>query len=345
MSTQKNVIFGLASTSISEQERQFFREVQPLGFILFARNIQNFKQTQALVSELKSLIDSDYVPILIDQEGGRVRRLKPPYFRDSKAAGDFGKLAEKNMDDAQLAVFLNHYLMGKELASLGFNIDCAPVLDLVHGGAHNIIGDRSFGSDPLQVTNLGKYAIYGLMAAGVLPIVKHIPGHGRAKLDSHHDLPIIDTPLAILEKTDFLPFKELAFAPLAMTAHLILKDIDPDKPVTLSQPSINYIRDEIGFKNILITDAIEMKALSGSFASRAKEALIAGCDILLHCSAKMDEMQQVIDQTTVVNHTTWEILTQHLDKCYVSDELGSNYSKYLTCEVEDLEKELSALML
>lgn len=341
---KKNIIFGLSGTVILPRERAFFQREQPLGFILFARNIENPNQLRELVQDLKTTVAHDAVPILIDQEGGRVRRLRPPHFRDAKAAGEFAELSKRNLADAKLAVFLNHFLMGRELTELGINVNCAPVVDLLFDGAHSIIGDRSFGKDAHMVSVLGQYAISGLMASSVLPIIKHITGHGRATADSHHDLPIVSTALSELEHTDFIPFQKLAFAPLAMTAHVIVRDLDPVNPVTVSKKAIGYIRDTIGFKNIIITDDLSMKALDGTLAQRAKRSLEAGCDLLLHCNGKLEEMNEVAQYAQFMRSNIDEKLANWLNKCYSPEDLDANLTQYISMGSQDLELRLAELL-
>ncbi len=332
----KSVIFGLEGLELKQSEKDFFKKVQPLGFILFARNIKDPTQLKNLVSELKKCVNHKYVPILIDQEGGRVRRLKPPYFREAKAAKIYANLAESNLEAAKEMTFLNHYLMGKELSDLGINTNCAPVADLLFDGAHEIVSDRSFGSNPNQVIELCKAAALGLEATGVTPIIKHIPGHGRAKVDSHFDLPKIDTPLNELEKTDFKPFKELSNIPIAMTAHMVFDVLDPKEPVTLSAKAVQYIRKNIGYKNILLTDDLSMKALSGSFAEKVNKAQDAGCDVMLHCNGIMEEMVEIAEYT---NQASDWILDKIQNR--TSYTLPNSFKKLLKQTEEDLNKGLA----
>ncbi len=289
------VIFGIEGIELTEQEKNFYAKVNPLGFILFRRNIESPTQIKALIEDLYLCTENPFLHILIDQEGGRVARLKPPYFRNARPAGDFAKLAEVNLPSAQEAVFLNHYLMGQELKELGINVNCAPMCDMLFSNSHNIIGDRSFGRSKKAVISLAKAAIEGLIHANVIPIIKHIPGHGRAQVDSHEDLPCITENLEELESSDFSVFKSLAFAPWAMTAHILYDSIDPYNCATLSPSVISYIREEIGFKNILISDDICMKALKGDLAKRAQKAIESGCDIVLHCQGSINDYQEVAE--------------------------------------------------
>ncbi|MEJ2120537.1 MAG: glycoside hydrolase family 3 N-terminal domain-containing protein [Alphaproteobacteria bacterium] len=264
----KAVIFGLAGLSVSDDERRFFADADPFGFILFARNCDTPEQIRALVADLREIIGRPDAPVLIDQEGGRVARLRPPHWREAPPAAVFGALAAQNDEAAVEATRLNAQLIGGELAALGIDVDCAPVLDIPAPGSHEIVGDRAFGDAPALVARLGRAAVEGFLAAGVIPVIKHIPGHGRAKVDSHHDLPVVE----------------------------VYEAIDPDNPATTSKAAItDIIRGEIGFDGVLVSDDLSMKALSGSLGERAAAALAAGCDIALHCNGEMDEMRAVAE--------------------------------------------------
>src|SRR6185436_10020083 len=257
-------IFGVSGQTLSGEERAFFREVQPLGFILFARNVADPDQVRRLVNDLRASVEHAEAPVLIDQEGGRVQRLKPPHWRAAAPAAKFGALAQKQAQSGAKAVFLNHQLIGAELAALGIDVDCAPLIDVHQPGAHDVIGDRAFSGDPEQVAVLGRAAAEGLMSAGITPIIKHIPGHGRSMVDSHHDLPRVTISRAELAKSDFLPFRRLHDMPWAMTAHIVYEAIDKDQPATLSAKVISeVIRGEIGFDGLLLSDDMSMKALNG----------------------------------------------------------------------------------
>jgi len=225
-----------------------------------------------------------------------VARLRPPHWREAPPAAVFGALSQHNEDKAADAVRINAQLIGSELASLGIDVDCAPVLDVPAEGSHDIVGDRAFGTAPELVSRLGRAALKGFLAAGVIPVVKHIPGHGRASVDSHLELPVVTDELSELRRVDFVPFAELADAPWAMTAHVVYEAIDRDNPATTSRIVINdIIRGEIGFDGLLISDDLSMKALSGTFGERAALALSAGCDVALHCNGDLDEMRAVAD--------------------------------------------------
>jgi len=288
------VIFGCAGPQLDAAEVAFFRETQPLGFILFARNIVNPEQIRGLTTALRDAIDRPDAPILIDQEGGRVQRLRPPQWRAVPAAATFGALAQRDRLMAQRAVYLNHRLIAAELVDLGITVDCAPLLDIRFPDAHDVVGDRSFGGDIDLISDLGRFAADGLMAGGVMPVIKHIPGHGRSLVDTHLDLPRVTTDRATLSATDFRPFIALKDMPWGMTAHLIYEAIDRDHPATLSPRVIgDVVRGEIGFDGLLLTDDLSMKALRGTFTDLAAQSLASGCDIVLHCNGDMSEMRQV----------------------------------------------------
>ncbi len=291
-------IFGCSGPRLTPDERAFFGEVRPWGFILFARNIETADQTRALINSLRAGVDDDRALVFVDQEGGRVQRLKPPLARLRRPAQAFGALYADDPQGAAEAVKLNHRLIAHELMALGFDADCAPCLDLRLPETHAVIGDRAFGSQPAEVSMLGRAALDGLMAGGVAPVIKHIPGHGRARADSHLELPIVRTPLDVLEATDFQPFRALADAPMAMTAHVTFTDIDPEACVTLSHRAIgSVIRGSIGFDGLLMSDDLSMKALGGDFDERARRALEAGCDVILHCNGDMAEMTATAEGT------------------------------------------------
>lgn len=289
-------IFGCAGLSLSEDERRFFAEADPFGFILFARNVETPEQVRALTASLRESIGRPDAPVLIDQEGGRVRRLRPPHWRDAPAMRPFGDLYGRDAEAGRRALELNIALMSAELLSLGVDADCAPVLDVPVAGAHDIIGDRAFSRDPQVVGELGRVVNDAFLANGVHPVIKHIPGHGRATADSHQDLPVVDAPLAELEATDFAPFRMVRDAPFAMTAHIVYTAIDATRPATTSPVVVQeIIRQGIGFDGLLMTDDLSMKALKGPFAERARESLAAGCDLVLHCNGDMAEMRAVLE--------------------------------------------------
>lgn len=291
--TPKAAIFGLKGTSLLEEEKRFFAAQNPLGFILFARNCDTPQQLRALTTELRELLGRNDVPILIDQEGGRVARLKPPHWRKAPAAKLFADHAATSLTQAEDAVYANTRLIAKELHELGINVDCAPLADVPVADAHDIIGDRAFGTEPEQVTALAAAMARGLLDGGVLPVLKHIPGHGRARADSHEELPAVHETLEVLSKTDFVPFRKLAHIPLGMTAHILFTAIDDKLPATLSPKVMGIIRKDIGFDGLIMSDDLSMKALGGTFGDRTELSLKAGCDIVLHCNGDMGEMQQI----------------------------------------------------
>ncbi len=287
------VVFGVAGPRLDEAERRFFAETRPLGFILFARNCETPDQIRALVADLRACVERADAPVLIDQEGGRVARLKPPHWRAAPPAARFGALDARDPARAAEAARLNARLIAADLAALGVTVDCLPVLDLADPEGHEVIGDRAFSNNPEAIARLGRAVCEGLLAGGVLPVVKHMPGHGRARADSHHALPVVDAPLELLRATDFAPFRALADAPWGMTAHVAYSALD-DRPATVSRRVIGeIIRGEIGFDGVLVSDDLAMEALSGGPGERAAAALAAGCDVALHCSGELDAMRAV----------------------------------------------------
>ena len=287
-------IFGCSSLRLTREERAFFKAVRPWGFILFARNVGSAGQVQALTAELRESIDDPDALVFVDQEGGRVQRLRTPLARQRKPAREFGRLYEKDPEAGREAVFLNHRLIAHELRAVGADADCAPDLDVLQPETTLAIGDRAFSSDPAAVTALGRAAMEGLIAGGVAPVIKHMPGHGRATADSHLSLPSVTTDLDRLDATCFAPFRALNDAPMGMTGHIVFTQIDPHAPATLSSAVIQeVVRDSLGFEGLLMTDDLSMKALKGSYTDRTLRALDAGCDLVLHCNGDMAEMKGV----------------------------------------------------
>lgn len=303
------VVVGCTGTDLTPGEIELFRRHRPLGLILFARNIESPSQLRALVQSFRSVVGNPRAPVLIDQEGGRVARLKPPHWPLFPAAARFGALFDTDPEAAAEAAFLNGLAIGTELAALGIDVDCAPVADLPVAGAHDVIGDRAYGADPERVAILARATMRGLLAAGVLPVVKHIPGHGRARADSHLELPIVNCDLEELKNSDFLTFSDLKNAPWAMTAHILYPALDPKNPATSSPKIISeVIRGWIGFAGVLISDDLTMKALAGSLCDRAAAALAAGCDLVLHCSGTFAEMQELFPALPTMTPATAERL-------------------------------------
>jgi beta-N-acetylhexosaminidase len=287
-------IYGCSGPGLTAEERDFFRDVQPWGFILFGRNVENPDQLRALIAGLRETVGDAAAPVLIDQEGGRVARLGPPHWHARPPAARFGAVFAQDAETAREATYLNARLIAHDLSALGINVDCLPVLDVPVAGAHDVIGDRAFGSDPATIIALGRAQIQGLMEGGVLPVMKHIPGHGRANADSHKALPRVSASLEELSAGDFVTFRSLNTCPMAMTAHVVYEAIDPQRPATTSPKVVRQvIRGEIGFDGLLMSDDLSMQALDGPLSVRAKAAQFAGCDLVLHCNGNMEEMKDV----------------------------------------------------
>jgi beta-N-acetylhexosaminidase len=296
--SQTACILGCSGPTLTAEEKAFFRHVKPWGFILFARNVESPDQVRALVSALRETVDRPDAPVLIDQEGGRVQRLGPPHWRRYPPGRAYGDLAGNDPLLKREITRLGARLLAHDLAALGINVDCVPVLDVPDPQGHEIIGDRAYARTPGEVALLGRAASEGLIAGGVLPVIKHIPGHGRAKADSHLELPVVETPWDELEAADFATFKVCSDMPMAMTAHVIYAAIDRKRPATTSKKVIRkVIRDAIGFDGLLMSDDLSMKALSGDFTERARASLAAGCDVVLHCNGNMAEMKAVVAGT------------------------------------------------
>ena len=289
-------IFGLQGLLLSKQERDFFQAVDPLGYILFARNVDNRQQLRALTETLREISGRDDVPILIDQEGGRVARMGAPQWLTYPTAATLARGFTEQPALAAQAVRLNYAALALDLAEVGISVDCAPVLDVPQVGAHDVIGDRAFGDTAEQVAQLGQAALDGLADAGIVGVIKHIPGHGRAGVDSHHHLPVVAVDAAALA-LDIAPFKALAHAPMAMTAHVLYRAWDATQCATLSPTIIqNVIRQRIGFDGLLMSDDLDMKALVGTVPELAAQSLAAGCDVALNCWGDMAVMAQIADR-------------------------------------------------
>lgn len=289
-------IYGCSGHRLTAEERAFFSEVRPWGFILFRRNVDSPDQVKALVDDLRDSVGRADAPVLIDQEGGRVQRLGPPHWPKYPPGSAYLK-AVNDPTAARELVRLGARLIAHDLRALGITVDCVPVLDVPVPGAHDIIGDRAYAHDPATVTQLGRAAAEGLLAGGVLPIIKHIPGHGRAFADSHHDLPVVETDLATLDAWDFAPFKALSDMPMAMTAHVVFTAVDPKRPATTSKKGVRLMRQHLGFSGLIMSDDLSMQALSGTLTERAEQSLKAGCDVILHCNGDLAEMRQVAEGT------------------------------------------------
>lgn len=319
MSNSKAVIFGCQTTQLLDEEKDFFKRTNPLGFILFARNCTHFAQVQQLVNDLRETVGRPDAPILIDQEGGRVARLTPPYWRAAPPADVFGALAEEDPQKASWCARANAWLIGQELQALGITVNCAPVVDVLHPTTHEVIGDRAFGSHPDMVAILALEAVKGFQEAGIIPVLKHIPGHGKATVDSHKKLPVVSATLGQLATSDLEAFRQVCqnfkrqtdALPWAMTAHIVYSAIDPVFPATQSALVIDsVIRGHIGFTGFLISDCLTMKALEGTLGMRAKKSLDAGCDAVLHCSGVLEEMIDVAAHTPLLRSESLNRLKQ-----------------------------------
>jgi beta-N-acetylhexosaminidase len=300
-------IASCRSTRLRPGERALFREARPCGLILFKRNCQDHPQIRGLVDSFREAVGSDDAFILIDQEGGRVQRLGPPRWPAYPPARAFAKLYRKNQRKGLAAAGACAELMGRDLAALGIDVDCAPVLDVPAPGAHSIIGDRAYGDTPKQVSALGRAVAQGLLRAGVLPVVKHLPGHGRARVDSHKALPRIETDLDSLRLSDFAPFAALRDMPLGMTAHVVLSAVDAHRAASVSPEVVRrIIRGEIGFDGLLMCDDIGMRALTGRTRRKAESVLKAGCDVVLHCNGNPRETEAVASVAPLLSGRTLE---------------------------------------
>ena len=290
-------IVPIESLTLTIKEDRLFQKYQPAGYILFCRNYQNPQQLKKLIDDLKTSAGREDILILIDQEGERVSRLKEPNFKVLPNAIEYGKQAKVNLQKTASQLQADFTAVGKQLQEIGINVNYAPVADLYHTGADPIIGVRSYGSDIETVVTLCKAVDIGLAKAKVQSVIKHIPGHGRALVDSHIDLPIINSDLKTLEQTDFEVFKQLNQMKLAMTAHVIFSAIDNELPVTLSKKAIDYIKNHIGFQGLISTDALDMGALRGNISNVTKQASEAGCDLLLYCKPNLLEIKNVLQQS------------------------------------------------
>jgi beta-N-acetylhexosaminidase len=300
-------IAGLAGLAVSADERVFLREAEPWGFILFKRNVSEPEQAADLVSSLRDLLGRQ-APVLVDQEGGRVQRLGPPYWPAYPPGAVYGALYDHDPAVGLTAARLGGHLIAADLAALGIDVDCLPLADVPIAGANAVIGDRAYGAEPGKVAAIAGAIAGGLQAGGVLPVLKHLPGHGRAVADSHHALPVVDADQATLESTDFAAFRPLRELPLGMTAHVVFSAIDPVAPATTSVTMVQQvIRRDIGFQGLLMSDDVSMGALSGTVAERSRAAIAAGCDLVLHCNGNLGEMREV---ASVVPALAGEVLAR-----------------------------------
>ena len=291
-------ITGVSATELTTAERDFLRAARPWGFILFKRNVDNPAQVVRLVAQLRETVGEADAPVLIDQEGGRVQRLGPPHWSVYPPGAVFGSLYDRDPALGLKAARLSNRLIAADLTELGISVDCLPLADVPVAGADAVIGNRAYGTEPAKVAAIARAVTDGLEQGGVLPVLKHIPGHGRAAADSHFRLPTVDTSRQELERTDFAAFIPLADLPMAMTAHVVFSALDPAQPATTSATIIGQvIRGRIGFQGLLMSDDVSMNALAGSIAERTRAIVAAGCDMVLHCNGKLDEMREVARQT------------------------------------------------
>ncbi len=286
-------ITGIAGPALTGEERQFLKETQPWGAIVFKRNVGDPETLRRLIEEVREALEWN-APVLVDQEGGRVQRLGPPHWPSYPPGAAYGALYDRDRDKGLAAARLGARLIAADLTALGIDVNCAPIADVPVRGADPVVGDRAYGTEPDKVAAIAGAIAAGLLDGGVLPVLKHIPGHGRATADSHEKLPVVTADRAILEGSDFATFRQLAGLPLGMTAHVVFTAVDPVAPATCSATIVrDVIRDSIGFKGLLMSDDISMGALSGSLGERTGAAIAAGCDMVLHCNGQMREMREV----------------------------------------------------
>lgn len=286
------LITGLSGPRLTDAERAFYRDVRPAGVILFRRNVENGALINALVNDVRDAVGCEDLLVLIDQEGGRVQRLKPPEALELPPAAAYAALYARDEELAKTSAYCVARLVAEDLRNFGINTNCAPVLDVPVAGAHAIIGDRAYGATPYQIIAIAGEVANGLMAGGVVPVIKHIPGHGRATADSHLDLPVVTASYEDLSRSDFVPFKALAHMPAAMTAHVVFSDIDAAHPASTSaKVTAEIIRGDIGFDGLLMSDDLSMKAIVGPMRERAGAVLKAGSDVALHCNGDLQEMR------------------------------------------------------
>lgn len=331
----KAFITGVAGKTISSEEREFLDHEHPWGLILFARNIEDRKQVHKLVDQFREAVGRSNAPVLIDQEGGRVQRLKEPHWQKHAPGQTLGNLWRANKKNGERAIYLQSRLIAYDLYEIGINVDCLPVLDVPVEGGHDVIGDRAYSKDPKEVAIMGKIACQGLLDGGVLPVIKHIPGHGRAGADSHKELPVVTASLETLEKSDFVPFKALCDMPLAMTAHVRYEALDAHNCATVSSTIIqNIIREQLKFNGLLMSDDLSMEALEGDFAERTQASFAAGCDLVLHCNGVMAEMEEIASVCDVLDGEALARAEAALQQIHEPDEI----------DVDALRSELNKLL-
>lgn len=307
MTQSKAMILGCSGLTLTAEEIALYKAEQPWGFILFGRNIDDAQQITDLVASMRDAVGRPDAPVLIDQEGGRVQRIRPPILQSYPNAQALGEIYARDRDKGLRAAWLMSRLHAFDLTRFGITIDCLPVLDVPVEGASNVIGNRAYGFDPTMVTEMGQAAADGLKAGGMLPVMKHMPGHGRGMVDSHHELPVVDVALDDLDNHDFVPFRALNQELMGMSAHLVFKAVDPERPATTSKKVIQeIIRGRIGFDGLLMSDDSSMNALKGTLGERAANIISGGCDMVLHCNGVMSEMLQVVKEVPVLSGRSLE---------------------------------------
>ncbi len=328
MSESKAMILGSSGLVLTAGETEFFRAQRPWGFILFARNISDADQVRNLVASMRASIGNESAPVFIDVEGGRVQRIRQPMAPDYPSASELGALYRSDKVAGLRATWLMSRLHAFDLSRLGITADCLPVLDIPVRGAHDVIGNRAYGHDPEIVTAMGKAAAEGLLAGGVLPVVKHVPGHGRALVDSHKVLPVVDASVEQLRSIDFAPFLALNKLPMAMTAHVIYSALDANEPATTSRNILhNIVRGEMAYDGLIMSDDVSMQALSGDFESRTDAIFAAGCDVVLHCNGVMEEMQAVAGKTSALSGVALERAERALKMAGKLDDTAENSAR------------------
>ncbi len=307
MTQSKAMILGCSGLTLTAEEIALYKAEQPWGFILFGRNIGDAQQITDLVASMRDAVGRPDAPVLIDQEGGRVQRIRPPILQSYPNAQALGEIYTRDRDKGLRAAWLMSRLHAFDLTRFGITIDCLPVLDVPVEGASNVIGNRAYGFDPTMVTEMGQAAAAGLKAGGMLPVMKHMPGHGRGMVDSHHELPVVDVALDDLDNHDFVPFRALNQELMGMSAHLVFKAVDPERPATTSKKVIQeIIRGRIGFDGLLMSDDSSMNALKGTLGERAANIISGGCDMVLHCNGVMSEMLQVVKEVPLLSGRSLE---------------------------------------
>jgi beta-N-acetylhexosaminidase len=331
-------ITGLSGLNVSANERAFLKEAQPWGLIIFKRNVNTPKQVTELTMSFRDAVGWA-APILVDQEGGRVQRLGPPHWPAYPPGARYGAIYDRDVASGLAAARLGGHLIAADLNVLGIDVDCLPLADVLAPGGDPVIGDRAYGTEPGKVAAIAGAIAQGLLAGGVLPVLKHLPGHGRASVDSHAKLPVVDTDRATLESTDFAAFRPLAGLPLGMTAHVVFSAIDPDAPVTTSVTMVReVIRGFIGFRGLLMSDDVSMKALSGTIAERSRAAFAAGCDVVLHCNGDLNEMSAVASQAPELKGEAAKRAEAALAQRKVPEEFDVDAARKIFAQMVDAEQ-------